>query len=253
VRRAILSAAIVMLSMGGPLPPSQALFAYPAQQGPRLPQGRPGLPPPPTRPGPPPGSKGPRTRLFSPQDLGLLEGPDRDQWQKPDQIMDALGIADGSIVADIGAAGGWFTVQLARRVGPNGRVFAEDIQRPMIEAIGRRVQRENLTNVTPVLGTVTDPRLPPGIDAVLIVEAYGEMEDPVALLRNVARSLKPLGRIGIVDFTPGAGGPGPASEQRVNPDSVIEAARAAGLQLIARDAVSTFQFLLVFGRTAASR
>jgi len=165
--------------------------------------------------------------------------------------MDALGIADGSIVADIGAAGGWFTVRLARRVGPNGRVFAEDIQRPMIEAIGRRVQRENLTNVTPVLGTVTDPRLPSGIgvDAVLIVEAYGEMEDPVTLLRNVAKSLKPRGRIGIVDFFPGAGGPGPAPEQRINPDAIVEAARVAGLQLIARDAVSPFQFLLVFGRS----
>ena len=167
--------------------------------------------------------------------------------------MDALGIADGSIVADIGAAGGWFTVRLARRVGPNGHVFAEDIQRPMIEAIGRRVQRENLTNVTPWLGTVTDPRLPPGIDAALIVETFGEVEDPVALLRNVAKSLKPRGRIGIVDFIPGAGGPGPAPEQRIDPDAIVAAARAAGLQLIARDAVPPFQFLLVFGKSAASR
>src|SRR4051794_31447557 len=101
-----------------------------------------------------------RSRLFPPQDLGLLEGPDREIWQKPDQIMDALGIADGSIVADIGAGGGWFTVRLARRVGPNGRVYAEDIQPRMVEMIGRRIQRENLRNVTPVLGTATDPRLP---------------------------------------------------------------------------------------------
>jgi SAM-dependent methyltransferase len=77
------------------------------------------------------------------------------------------------------------------------------------------------------------------------------MEDPVALLRNVARSLKPKGRIGIVDFTPGAGGPGPAPEQRVNPDAIVETARGAGLQLIARDEVSTFQFLLVFGGSAS--
>src|ERR1700720_660677 len=80
-----------------------------------------------------PRTQGSRNRLFPPQDLGLLEGPDRESWQKPDQIMDALGIADGSVVADIGAAGGWFTVRLARRVGPNGRVFAEDIQPRMIE------------------------------------------------------------------------------------------------------------------------
>ena len=59
----------------------------------------------------------------------MLEGPDRDAWQRPDQIMDALRIGDGSVVADLGAGGGWFTVRLARRVGPNGHVYAEDIQR----------------------------------------------------------------------------------------------------------------------------
>ena len=61
--------------------------------------------------------------LFPPQDLGLIQAPDREQWQKPDQIMDALAIAEGSIVADLGAGGGWFTVRLARRVGPNGLVY----------------------------------------------------------------------------------------------------------------------------------
>ena len=83
-----------------------------------------------------------KARLFPPQDLGLLEAPDREQWQKPNQIMDALRIADGSVVADLGAGGGWFTIRLARRVGPNGLVYAEDIQPQMIEAIRRRVQRE---------------------------------------------------------------------------------------------------------------
>src|SRR5207244_5355650 len=109
----------------------------------------PALPAPPGLPGPP-GQARPKARLFPPTDLGLIEGPDREQWQRPDQIMDALRIADGSIVADLGAGSGWFTLRLARRVGPNGRVFAEDIQRQMIEAIGRRVQRENLSNVGPV-------------------------------------------------------------------------------------------------------
>ena len=195
----------------------------------------------------------PKAGLFPPEDLGLLQGPDRDQWQKPDQIMDTLGIADGSVVADLGAGGGWFTLRLARRVGPNGRVYAEDIQRQMLEALGRRVQRENLSNVIPVLGTATDPRLPPGLDAVLIVDAYHEMDDPVTLLRNVSSSLKPHGRLGVVDFNPGAGGPGPSPDRRVDPESVINAAAAAGFHLIAREAVVPFQFLLVFGRSAGAR
>ena len=106
--------------------------------------------------------------------------------------MDALAIVDGAVVADLGAGGGWFTIRLARRVGPNGLVYAEDIQPQMIEAIGRRVQREGIANVRTRRGTPDDPRLPAGrLDAVLIVDAYHEMEDPVALLGNVARSLKP--------------------------------------------------------------
>jgi len=193
-----------------------------------------------------------KSRLFAPLNLGLLEGPDRDQWQKPDQIMDALGIADGSIVADLGAGGGWFTTWLAGRVGPNGLVYAEDIQPQMIEAIGARIQRENLLNVRTVLGSAQDPRLPRGIDAVVIVDAYHEMEDPVTLLKNVERSLKPQGRVGVVDYNPGGGGPGPAPDERVAPEAVIAAASKAGLQLISQHAIPPFQFLLVFGKGSSS-
>jgi len=195
-------------------------------------------------------------RLFPPLDLGLLDAPDRDQWQKPDQIMDALKIADGSVVADLGAGGGWFTIRLARRVGPNGLVFAEDIQPQMIEAITRRARAEGLANVRPVLGTPTDPRLPRGIDAVLIVDTYREMDDPRdptqvrTLLKNVARSLKPQGRVGVVDFTMTGGGPGPSPEERVDPEAIINAAQNANLQLIAREEVPPFEFLLVFARTS---
>lgn len=185
-------------------------------------------------------------RLFPPQDLGLLDAPDREAWQKPDHIMDALGIADGSIVADLGAGGGWFTLRLARRVGPNGIVYAEDVQPQMIEAINDRVRRENLSNVRTVLGTADDPRLPQRVDAALIVDAYHEMQEPVTMLRNVAASLRPGGRLGIVGFLPGAGGPGPAPEDRPDPDDVIAAAEQAGLVLQSHQPVPPFQFLLVF-------
>lgn len=187
-------------------------------------------------------------RLFDPKDLGLLEGPDRDSWQRPDQIMDALRIYDGNVVADLGAGGGWFTVRLARRVGPNGRVFAEDIQHQMIESIDRRVNREGLErNVTTTLGTASDPQLPAGaLDAVLIVDAYHEMEHPVALLRNLARSLKPDGRIGIVDFTSEGGGPGPPMDERVDPQRVTKDAEEAGLRLTSRERFLRYQYMLVF-------
>lgn len=187
-------------------------------------------------------------RLFPPTDLSLLETPDRAAWQKPEQIMDALKIADGATVADIGAGGGFFTIRLADRVGPNGRVYAQDVQPPMLDSIKRRVMREGFRNVETVLGTETDPRLPAAtMDAVLFVDSYQEVEEQnrVPFLRNLARALKPGGRLGIVNWKPGRGGPGP--ETRV-PSAVVEAdARAAGLRVIDR-ADLPFQYLLVLAR-----
>jgi ubiquinone/menaquinone biosynthesis C-methylase UbiE len=188
------------------------------------------------------------TRLFRPEDLGELEPPDREEWQQPIRIMDALGIGDGSVVADLGAGSGWFTIRLASRVGPNGTVFAEDIQRPMIQAINVRIESLGIKNVHTVLGTASDPRLPAPVDAVLIVDAYHEMEQPVTLLRNVARRLKPSGRIGIVNFTKEGGGPGPAMEERVDPERVIADAQAAGLRLRSRETFLRYEYLLVFER-----
>jgi ubiquinone/menaquinone biosynthesis C-methylase UbiE len=174
------------------------------------------------------------------------------QWNKPDLIMDALNIADGSVVADLGAGGGWFTVRLAQRVGPKGLVFAEDIQRTMISALKLKVQREGLTNVHPVLGTPKDSNLPPGLDAIVIMGAYNEMEDPVALLKDAAESLKPQGRIGVVEYTAGAGGPGPDPEQRVSPETVIKGATAAGLPVISQLPIPPFMYMIILGKGTSS-
>lgn len=187
--------------------------------------------------------------VFAPEQLGLLEGPDRDEWQQPDKVMDSLGIFEGAHVADIGAGGGWFTIRLAHRVGQRGIVYAEDIQRPMIESIGRRVKREGLTNVKTVLGTATDPHLPAGLDAVLMVGVYRYIADPVSLLKQIARALGPKGQLGIVDFKPdGSGGPGPTPEERVSADVVKSQAEAAGLVLRSHETFLRYQYLLVFGK-----
>jgi predicted methyltransferase len=191
-------------------------------------------------------------RLFPPTDLGLLEMPDRAEWQKPDQIMDALGIADGAQVADIGAGAGWFTIELARRVGPNGKVYSQDVQQQMLGAIRRRVEREGLKNVETRLGVGSSPNLPlAALDAVLVVDVYPEVEDRVTFLRNLAATLKPGGRIGIVNYKPGNGGPGPAPARdegvRVEAASVEADAQAAGLRVRARQNLP-YQYLLVLGR-----
>jgi ubiquinone/menaquinone biosynthesis C-methylase UbiE len=192
-------------------------------------------------------------RLFAPTDLGLLEMPDRDLWQLPEQIMDVLGIAERTVVADVGAGSGWFTVRLARRVGPNGIVFAQDVQQEMLAAISRRVQREGLINVRPILGHESDPRLPRNtLDAIVLVGVYNELRDKVTMLRNLASALKPQGRIGVIDFKLQGGGPGPDMEDRVDPKIVIRDAGAAGLQLLSQETFLPYQYFLVFAKAAAA-
>lgn len=187
--------------------------------------------------------------MFQATDLGLLEFDDRDRWQRVEEILDDLNISDGSIVADIAAGGGWFADRVARRVGPAGVVYAEEIQPAMIEAMKRRIQVENITNIQPVPGTPVDPHLPAGaVDAVLIVNAFRDIDMPVPLLENLRRALNRRGHIGVVDFTPGGGGPGPAAGERVAPETIIAAAEAANLHLQARYPVPPFEFLLVFGK-----
>jgi ubiquinone/menaquinone biosynthesis C-methylase UbiE len=188
----------------------------------------------------------PRSRLFPPEELGQLEGPDRDEWQQPERVMDALGIADGSHVADLGAGGGWFTIRLARRVGPNGIVYAEDVQQLMIDAIDRRIAREGLNNVRPILGGFVDTHLPANeIHAALMANLYPQIQDPVALLKNVRLALRANGRLGIVDFKPGQFGPGP-DDNRVAPETVIRDAANAGLRLVSHETFLRYQYLLVF-------
>jgi ubiquinone/menaquinone biosynthesis C-methylase UbiE len=119
----------------------------------------------------------------------------------------------------------------------------------MLESTGRRVAREGLHNVQTVLGTSEDPRLSAGaLDAVLIVDTYHELENPDALLRNIAKSLKPQGRVGVVDFKKDGLGPGPALEERVDAELIIHDAEDAGLTLLRRETFLPYQFMLVFGR-----
>jgi protein-L-isoaspartate O-methyltransferase len=187
-------------------------------------------------------------RLFPPIDLGLLESPDRAAWQKPEQIMDVLHIADGSSVADIGAGAGWFTIRLARRVGPNGVVFSQDVQREMLEAIRRRVSREGLQNVQTRLGDGSNPNLQvTGLDAIVVVDAYQEVEDRVTFLKNLAEALKPNGLIGVVNWKPGRGGPGPPENVRVEKSSVVADVRAAGLRIVDEETLP-YQYMLVLAK-----
>ncbi len=114
--------------------------------------------------------------------------------------MDLLQLKPGSTVADIGAGSGWFSVRAARRVGPNGRVIAEDINPKAIAYIQQRAQREHLANIVPLLGTPDDPKLTPNsLDAALMLKVYHEIAHPSLVLANLRAALKPGARFGIID------------------------------------------------------
>ena len=124
----------------------------------------------------------------------------RDVWQRPAEVMDALDAKPGSVVADVGAGGGYFTLRLAARVGPQGKVYAEDILKDRIENIRSRAAKENLAQIETILGTPNDPQLPAGaLDAVIVVNAYHEFREYDAMLQAIFRGLKPGGIFAVID------------------------------------------------------
>jgi SAM-dependent methyltransferase len=130
-----------------------------------------------------------------------LDREERDIEEAPDVAIDALDLKAGDVVADIGAGSGYMSVRLARRVGPKGRVYATDIQPQMISLLQQRLAREKITNITPVLGTFDDPRLPDGlIDLEILVDVYHEFSEPQKMLRGMRRALKPTGRLVLLEY-----------------------------------------------------
>ncbi len=124
----------------------------------------------------------------------------RDQWQRPPEVMDALGVREGGVVADIGASTGYFTFHLAERVGRKGRVYGVDISRSDVERMQELARKHHYSQVVPVLGDADDPKLPTGeLDAILVVNSYHEFRQHEAMLQAMHRALKPGGRLGIID------------------------------------------------------
>jgi len=160
-------------------------------------------------------------------DLSIFEYPDRDKKLQIERVMDLLDIKAGKNVADIGAGSGWFTVRASRRVGATGVVLAEDINPLAIEAIGKRVRKEGLTNVRTVLGSPNDPRLPPGsADAVLMLKVYHEIAQPVEAMKMLRKSLREGAKVGIIDRN------GTGDNHGVNQEIVVREMGEAGYKLV---------------------
>ena len=130
-----------------------------------------------------------------------LERSERESEEAPGAALDAIGVPKGAVVADIGAGVGYFSLRLATRVGPSGRVYANDIQPEMLAKLRQRADREKLTNIETVLGTEADPKLPRGkFDLILLVDVYHEFSQPEKMLDRLREALKPDGRMVLLEY-----------------------------------------------------
>jgi len=162
-------------------------------------------------------------------DLSIFEYPDRDKKLHVDKVMNLLGLEAGKVVADVGAGSGWFTVRAAARVGPSGAVYAEDINPEAIDYIAKRAVKEKLPNVHAVLGTVDDPKLPAkAIDAILILKTYHEFAHPIPLMERLRLTLRPGGRVGIIDRN------GDGTDHGIMPDVVEQEMAEAGFKRVGK-------------------
>jgi SAM-dependent methyltransferase len=191
-----------------------------------------------------------RGRYGNPEDLASCiarqEDPARAAWQKPGVVMRALGLRRGQVVADVGAGPGYFTLRLARAVGPGGHVYAVDPEPVILDALRERIARARLRNVTPILGRADDPLLPAGrCHLVLIVDTYHHFPAGPAFLRRAARALTRGGRLVNIDFVRRETPVGPPVEHRVRREEFLRDARRAGLELVAEHRVLPYQYFLI--------
>jgi ubiquinone/menaquinone biosynthesis C-methylase UbiE len=132
---------------------------------------------------------------------GWLDRPEREKEENPTKLLEVLQIKEGDVVADIGAGSGYYTFRLAEKVGPKGKVIAEDIQKEMLDIIRDRMEKKKVSNVEPLLGTITDPKLPEkGVDLILLVDVYHEFDHPYEMTEAMVKGLKPGGRLVFVEF-----------------------------------------------------
>jgi SAM-dependent methyltransferase len=178
-----------------------------------------------------------------------FDDPARDAWQKPDEVLDALNLLPTARVADLGAGTGYFSVRIARRI-PEGKLFAIDIEPDMLRYLGERAQREHLDVLVPVLATAESANLPEPVNVILVVDTYHHIDNRIAYFARLRTSLRPNGRLAIVDFT--ADSPeGPPPEYRIPPEQVTAELSAAGYSLIATHRFLPRQYFLIFQANAS--
>ena len=174
----------------------------------------------------------------------VFDDPARDAWQKPHEVIQALGLQADARIADLGAGTGYFAARLANML-PQGRVYAVDIEPDMVRYLEARAKREGLGNVVALKGEPDDPRLPEKVDLILLVNVYHHISDRASYFRRLRDSLRAGGRVAIVDFKLDSPA-GPPRAARIAPATVRGEMKAAGYAETAAHPFLPYQYFLIF-------
>jgi ubiquinone/menaquinone biosynthesis C-methylase UbiE len=173
----------------------------------------------------------------------VFDDPERDAWQRPEDVLRTLELTPAMTVADVGAGTGYFAVKLARAV-PTGEVVATDIEPDMVRYMAERARRDHLPNVRAILATATTSGLASrSVDRILIVHVWHHLANRIDYARDLAAALRPGGKLVIVDFTLAAHR-GPPINLRVAPETMIAELAAAGLAAKVSSAVIPDQYVV---------
>lgn len=179
-----------------------------------------------------------------------LEREGREAEQRPQEVIRAMGLKDGAVVADLGCGTGYFARRMARAVAPRGHVYGVDIQPEMLDLMRGLLAREGITNVVPVLGAADDPRLPPAsLDWILLVDVYHEFQQPKPMLQKIREALKPEGRVALVEYRlEGDSAAHIRVEHRMSVDQVLLEWLPAGFRLVEKHEFLPTQHLFIFAK-----
>jgi ubiquinone/menaquinone biosynthesis C-methylase UbiE len=184
--------------------------------------------------------------------IASLDDPRRDAYQKPDEVMKALALRPGEVVADIGAGSGYFAVRFAKSVGDAGRVYAVDISPDMVRHLNRRLRDAGIRNVFTVLADPDDPLLPSGsVDRFVIVDTWHHVEQQAQYIERLKQALKPGGQVVHIDFQKRELPIGPPLAMKIAREDVVKQMEAAGFRLAAEHTFLPYQYFLVFTLASA--
>jgi len=179
--------------------------------------------------------------------IAMLEDPKRDEYQKPNEVVEALDLKPGETIADIGSGSGYFALRFAAHVRDEGRVLAVDIDPEMIRYLNRRVRDAGVRNVQTILAEPADPLLPDAsVDRFVVVDTWHHIEKPLDYLARMKRILKPGGQVVMIDYHKRELPVGPPVEIKIARDELVRQMEANGFQLAKEHTFLPYQYFIVF-------